>query len=239
MTPRVTVASLIYKSPRWGDFLLEQLALARNEAPVDILFVGNDANTAVTEWARKLPAAVRYVDHRNEDPYAYYMSRIYRAWNRTVQETETEYVVLVNTDMSFADGWVDELLAMRDEFPCVPTSLLIESGRLPSGLPLHVRDFGKTPETFDRAAFLARAEQIRSGAGSARRMQGGLFMPVLWKRSEFLAAGGYEIQTRDHVLASDAKLFERFENELKLDHVTAVRSVVYHVQRGEMEDDVA
>jgi hypothetical protein len=263
-TPRVTVAMLIYRSPEWLRFALEQLALARNDVEYEVLVIGNDASSRVQDWVQKYGQLVhenqprggdshlisalceypirdygiefRYIEHRNPDPYAYYMGRIYRAWNRAVEESRTDYVALVNSDMSFADHWLDELLAMRDEFPCLPTSLLIESGRVPSGLPDQVRDFGRHWSTFDRAAFLARAEQIRDGTG--RRMAGGLFMPVLFKRSEFLAAGGYPIQVRDHVLASDADLFQRFENEMKRPHVTAVRSVVYHVQRGEMEDDV-
>lgn len=261
---RITVALLVYRSPQWLQFVLEQLALARSDATYEVLVVGNDANLNVMQFVRTHQRAVlidelddrpgcyhcqvevrdrpfriqfNYVDHRNHDPHAYYMGRIYHAWNRAVMEARTEYVALVNTDMSFADYWLDELLAMRDEFPCVPTSLLIESGRVPSGLPEQVRDFGRHWSTFDRAAFLARAEQIRAGTG--RRMQGGLFQPCLFKRSEFIELGGYEIQARDHALASDAKLFQRFENEKRLPHVTAVRSVVYHIQQGEMQDDIA
>jgi hypothetical protein len=235
----VTVATLIYKSPDWLRFTLEQLSLAENDCKVSVLVVGNDANTRVMEALPRLHGDFdfEYVDHRNIDPYAYNMGRVYAAHNRCMQEARTQDVILINSDMSYADHWADELLAMRDEFPCVPTSLLIESGRVPSGLPTYVRDFGRHWSTFDRAGFLARAEQIRDGTG--RRMAGGLFMPVLFRKSEFFAAGGYEIQERDHVLASDAKLFQKFENEMKLPHVTAVRSVVYHCQRGEMEDDVA
>jgi len=244
----VTVASLIYRSPAWLQFLVDQVIAAKNETEVRLLIVGNDANTAVVEAVKRhdgtqwfqdasAPVSVHYFDHRNLDPYAYYMARIYTAWNRAMQIADTEEVILINSDMSFADGWADELLAMRDEMPCIPTSLLIESGRCPSGLPDYVQDFGKTPQTFDRAAFIQRATDLRNGTG--RRRAGGLFMPCLFRKKEFFDAGGYEIQRRNHVLASDAALFQKFENEFKLPHVTAMRSVVYHVQRGEMEDDVA
>jgi hypothetical protein len=247
MGREVTVATLIYRSPEWLNFVLDQLGRAKNDCRINFMIVGNDANTKTVECAKKIDDSVifceaadltvTYVDHRNADPYAYYMARIYHAWNRAMREAPTEDVILINSDMSFADHWADELLAMRDEFPCVPTSLLIESGRVPSGLPTYVRDFGRHWSTFDRAGFLARAEQIREGTG--RRFAGGLFMPCLFRKSEFFAAGGYEIQERDHVLASDAKLFQKFENEFKLQHVTAVKSVVYHCQKGEMEDDIA
>lgn len=244
----VTVASLIYRSPVWLKFLVEQVTKAKNETEVRLLIVGNDANTATveavkqydgTQWFQdaSAPVSIHYFDHRNIDPYAYYMARIYTAWNRAMQIADTEDVILINSDMSFADAWADELLAMRDEMPCIPTSLLIESGRYPSGLPDYVADYGKTPQTFDRAAFIQRATDLRNGTG--RRRAGGLFMPCLFRKQEFFEAGGYFIQRPNHVLASDAMLFQKLENEFKLPHVTAMRSVVYHVQRGEIEDDIA
>lgn len=244
----VTVASLIYRSPVWLKFLVDQILSAKNETEIRLLIVGNDANTSVVEAVKQYddtmvfgeagaPVSISYFDHRNVDPYAYYMARIYTAWNRAMQIADTEDVILINSDMSFADGWVDELLAMRDEMPCIPTSLLIESGRYPSGLPDYVADFGKTPQTFDRAAFIQRATDLRNGTG--RRRAGGLFMPVMFIKKEFFAAGGYEIQVPNHSLASDAKLFQKLELNYKLPHVTAMRSVVYHVQRGEIEDDIA
>lgn len=266
---RVTVALLIYKSADWLRWCLERLANARNDAPYEVLVVGNDANTRVLDfvqslesWAdagdvrgesvevvrrRLLPLrlpgsdahlelAFRYVGHLNENPHEYAMARVYRAWNRCVAEARTEDVVLVNSDMAFGDGWLDELLDLRARFPrTLPTSLLVESGRVASGLPEEVRDFGKTPRTFQHADFMAHARALRAGARD--HFSGGLFMPVLWRKKDFERIGGYWIQTPDHVLASDAVTFNKAAEQLGLEHRTAARSVVYHVQMGESWDE--
>lgn len=241
MTP-LTVALLIYKSPRWLAWVLEQLSLARNDAPFKVLVVQNDPAPAVRDFVRspEFPAAcrdlsVRIEEHWNQDPYEYVMARVYRAWNRCVSLADTDDVVLVNSDMAFADGWLDELLALRERNPrCLPTSLLVESGRIPSGLPEYVKNFGRTPDDFDRAGFCAHAEALKArGVGD---FSSGLYMPVLWRKADFERIGGYWIQTVNHVLASDAVTFNRAAEQLGLEHRTAARSVVYHVQQGEMEE---
>lgn len=188
------------------------------------------------ELSAGLEIEFEYVDHRNPDPSEYAMARVYRAWNRCVAEAKTEDVVLVNSDMAFGDGWLDELLDLRRRFPkTLPTSLLVESGRLPSGLPDEVRDFGRTPATFLPRRFAEHAAALR--AGPRDHFSGGLFMPVLWRKADFERIGGYWIQTPDHVLASDAVTFNRAAAELGLEHRTAARSVVYHVQLGESWDE--
>jgi len=256
----VTVALLVYRDPRWLEWCLENLARAKNRTTFDVMVVGNDANTRVGEWVRKRtfgPDATgdnlsvgglsedghwqklaRYVDHRNPDPSAYAMARVYAAWNRCVAEARTKDVILVNTDMAFGDYWIDELLAVRDENPkCLPTSLLVESGRLTSGLPEYVMDFGRTPDTFRRAEFMDHARHRRDQTRHFDSFSGGLFMPVLWRKEDFEKIGGYWIQTPNHVLASDAVTFNKAAEKLGLEHRTAVRSVVYHVQEGETRNE--
>lgn len=236
----VTIGCLIYRSVRWLEWVVDQLASARNQTTAHILVVANDANLAVMRrlergFDRPEFASFRWVDHRNENPHEYHMARVYRAWNRTVHESATEDVVLVNSDMSFGDGWLDELIGLRTERPdTLPNSLLVESGKLASGLPQYVRDFGRTPDQFDRAGFMRHAEMIRERSDPV--FDGGLFMPVLWKKSQLAHLGGYPIQQPNHSLASDAVLFNAARDKLGLIHRTATRSVVYHAQLGETDD---
>jgi len=241
----ITVAGLIFKSARWLDFMLRELAAAKNDVRMYVLIVGNDPNTEVANAIRNGAldkyhdsfAGLRYHEHRNENPYSYAMGRVYHAWNAAVRNAPTEDVVLVNSDMAYFPHWLDELVWLKDSEPCIPTSLLVESGRVPSGLPQFVQNFGRTPEDFDRASWLVRAAELH--ASEQRVMQRGLYMPVLLRKTEFEKLGGYAIQVRNHTLASDAAFFNRCESELGLRHLTAKRSIVYHCQLGESEDDVA
>ncbi len=221
MTP-VTVVVLTYKSVEWLKFCLEGLYMARNYAPFRVLVVGCDANEEVVNSGRL------DVDYRSEDPNEYYINRVYKAWNRGVQKALTKDVVLINSDMYVSDYWLDELLAMRDRYKGIlPTSLLVESGRIQSAFPDYVRDFGMTPENFDRKGWRAHAKALRK---PELIIAGGLFMPVLVNKNTFIPyppgnVGG---------MSGDRYMFNKMRDMQGLAHVTCMGSIVYHVQEGEM-----
>lgn len=219
----ITVACLIYRSTKWLDFVLEGLQ-AHNETKFETLVVANDPFPAI----RKDPR-VNHI-HENEDPREYYLSRVYRAWNKVVEIAETEFVVLVNSDMYFSEGWLDALVAAYSD-TTLPTSLLVESGWIPSAFPEYVRDFGRTPDSFDRQRFLDYANMIRQ-SGVTR--PGRLFMPVLFKRKDFMDIGGYPIQRRGE-MSGDKILFNRFK-DAGFNWVTCYDSVCWHAVEGELRD---
>lgn len=222
MRPAVTVACLTYRKPEWLAFFLEGLAWSKNLTPYRTMVVGNDAEPDVVATGRL------DVDARNADPSEHYLSRVYRSWNLAVESSETELVCLANDDMVVSDYWLDELVEAHSD-TTLPTSLLVESGRIPSAMPEYVRNFGLTPEQFDRDGFAAHASQIR------RRGEvepGRLFMPVLFSRAAFLQVGGYPIGNPAGT-TGDKDLFARFARA-GYRHLTALGSVCYHVQEGEM-----
>jgi len=225
MKPGVTVALLIYRSPAWLSFALEGLAWARNKTPYRVMVVGNDANEEVMATGRV------DIDHRNPDPSEHYLARVYRAWNRAVAEAETEYVVLMNSDMYVSDYWLDELMEAARVPNTLPCSLLVESGRIPSAMPEYVRPLGTTPDQFDREAWGLEAASLRR---PGRTEPGRLFMPVLFERESFLRLGGYPLGNPPGT-TGDKDLFRRYA-EAGYRHVTCLGSVTYHCQEGEMRD---
>jgi len=224
--PAVTVAMLVYRDPAWLSFCLEGLAWSRNVTPYRTLVVGNDAERDVVETGRL------DVDHRNENPDEHYLARVYRAWNRAVEESKTELVCLMNDDMYASDYWLDELVEMRRAHPhSLCSSLLVESGRIPSAMPEYVANLGVTPDGFDRQAWQDKAKTLRArGIGSTE--PGRLFMPVLFERATFLSLGGYPLGNPAGT-TGDKDLFARFARA-GYRHLTALGSVCYHVQEGEM-----
>jgi len=231
---RINVGILCYKSPTWLSFVLDGLARAQNKHTEPVPFVlALDPYPAID--------ADRRVNHvvRSADPDEHYLRRVYRAWNRII-ELETvndELVVLVNTDMTFHHGWLDALyqLWVDCDGKVTATSLLVESGRIPSAFPDLVRDLGTTPQTFDRPAWHTYAETLVVAAelGQLDRLEGGLYMPVLLTRQMWRDAGGYPIGNvagtpGDHIFFS-------YLASLGYPHFTATKSLVYHVQVGEME----
>ena len=221
----MTLVVLIYRSLRWLDFCMEGVESSKSEIRYRWLVVANDA----TDEVRNDPRIG--LDHHNADSSEFYINRVYRAWNAGVLEAPTPLVVMLNSDMWTSDYWLDQLLWIKRSQPRIlPTSLLVESGRVPSGMPEHVRDFGRNPDTFQREAFKACAESIRTPAVSE---PGRLYMPMLVEREEFLDVGGYP-EGNPAGTTGDKDLVRRYA-AAGFEHVTALGSVVYHAQMGEQE----
>jgi hypothetical protein len=224
----VTVALLIYKSTRWLDFVLEGLDTSFNETKFQTLVVANDPTEEIKNDPR-----VNYV-HINENPEEHYLKRTYCAWNKAVEIAETKYVILVNSDMYFSDYWVDELMRWVDG-KTIPCSLLVESGWIPSAFPEYVNDFGRTPDVFNKQAFLSYADSVRY---IGLKEHGRLFMPCVFERNEFLAVGGYppgNLITKHQIISGDRILFNRFLDK-GYDWITARGSIVWHAIEGELRD---
>jgi len=223
----VTVCVLVYRDLSWLSFVLDGLAWARNTTPHRVMIVGNDP-------AAELIASGRLdMIHRSADPSEHYIKRVYRAWNAAILAAQTDWVVPLNSDMYVSDFWLDALVEEKTSNPkSLPCGLLVESGRIASAMPEHVKDFGKTPLTFDTEGFRLHAASLRaSGTGPGR-----LFQPVLFDKAEFFKLGGYPIGnvTRNGLTVSgDLDLFNRYRS-CGFEWVTCLGSVVYHVQEGEM-----
>ena len=223
----VTLVVLTYRSPRWLDWCVENTDSVRNDTTYRWLVVANDASDEVLGHLQG--SNLDWINHENPDPGEFYINRVYAAWNRGVSEAKTPLVVMLNSDMAGSDYWLDELIqARRDDRYCVPTSLLVESGQIPSGMPEHVENFGLNPDEFRRAAWRGHAGTIRR---RGEQDVGRLFMPILVERQEFADIGGYPLGNPPGT-TGDKDLIRRYR-EAKFRFVTALGSVVYHAQEGE------
>lgn len=227
ISAEVSVAVMVYRSVPWMRFVLEGLRSSHTDIPYDLMVVGNDPSLSLL--------GTHHLTHVYTDPTpeAHYLVRVYRCWNWIVDHALTPWVVLMNSDMYVFDGWLDALWAHRHEG--IPTSLLVESGAIPSFFPEYVMNCGRTPQTFDRERWWDLAGTLRKdGMGEVR--DDGLFMPVLLNKAAYIAAGGYpegNVSTAGGVVSGDRWLFEHLAS-IQGPHRTIMDSVVYHVQEGEM-----
>lgn len=223
---QVTIVVLTYKSLRWLNFFMDGLRSSKQKTRYRTCIVANDA----TEEVRNDPRVT--VDFRNSDPSEHYLAKVYRAWGEGVLNSPTQWCILANDDMWMTDYAIDELVDEKMRNPeSLPCGLLVESGRIPSGMPEFVRNFGMTPETFQRREFLAYAEKIRKRGATE---PGRLYQPVLFDRQEYFDLGGYPIGNIDGV-SGDKILFHRYI-EAGYKWTTCLGSVTYHVQEGAMRD---
>ena len=211
---------------------MEGVEKAKNETRYRWLVVANDASEEVAQDPRI------DIDFRNDDPGEFYINRVYRAWNAGVLEAPTQLVVMLNSDMWPSDYWLDQLMWVKEmgrmpsgiNKPVVPTSLLVESGRIPSAMPEYVTDHGMTPDDFNCDSFEEHACDIK---WPGLTEFGRLYMPILVDRQEFLDIGGYP-EGNPPGTTGDKDLMRRY-TEAGFKHVTALGSVCYHVQCGEQE----
>ena len=219
----VTLVVLVYRSLKWLDFVMKGVDSAEGWTKYKWCVVANDA----TDEVRNDPRIT--VDWQNENPDEFYINRVYRAWNEGVLNAITPWVVMLNSDMWPSDHWLDELLEIKGrDNETVPTSLLVESGRLESAMPEYVEDFGKNPEEFKKTGFLTHAVRLKR---PGKLEPGRLYMPILVDRQEFFDIGGYP-EGNPPGTTGDKDLIRRYA-EAGFKHVTAMGSVVYHCQEGE------
>lgn len=226
----VTVGLLIYKSTEWLDFVLEGLAQTKNNTPYKIMVVANDPTPTIEKDPR--------VTHvwRNEDTSEWCIRRVYKAWNAVVNLADTPLIALLNSDMYVSDYWLDNLVKHYVSGKTVLTSLIVESGRIPSKFASHVKNLGTEPSTFDREAWRLLADFKRQLYPN-KLTNGGLYMPVLLGKKDALAAGGYpEDECPSDSVSGDVRFFSSLLG-VGCVHHTVMDSVVYHVQKGEMQDD--
>lgn len=214
--PLITVCTLIYRSPVYLTFVLDALARARNVTPFATFVMANDPTDEVAADPR-----VNAI-HRNADPSAYWATRTYHAWNAALRLIQTPFVALINSDMAFGDYWLDYLYheILKGH---TPSSLLVESGAIPSAFPEYVADFG-TPPTFRWDEWMAHAAKVREPFITS---PGRLPFPMLINRHEVLALGGF--RTDLGTQSADRDLVARIGRP----HVTAHGSVLFHTMRGE------
>lgn len=239
---KVEVISLIYKSVAFLKFIHNQLETyaKANGHEVTYRIVANDPTEEIVNYLvnNNINHSV-YHDNTIDD---YYLNRVYRCWNYAGQTADADVICFVNSDMAFSDGWLDNLLKyMNGEF--IPTSRLIESGRMPSKPPAFSLNLGNTPSTFNVSKWNEAVKKYTED----KAQEDGLYMPVLFFKEVFVKSGGYPegniysdgnagSKIGSVVLSGDAFFFHKILTQYRMKHITVYDSVVYHMQEGEMRE---
>lgn len=242
--PKYTIACLIYKSTEWLDFVYKQILKFTNLQETEFYFVTNDADPHVIEYLQNnhIPHFVH--ENSREQRNEWYINNVYRAYNYAVSVAKGDFVVLINSDMCFTDGWFDALLAAYDGHNLI-SSRLVESGKLKTGLHGIEKNFGLDIKSYKEVDFLNFAGSI----SKKQVLEGGLYMPLFFRKEHFLQVGGYPegnlkasadifsnnvaLQNEEYI-SGDAILMSRLET-IGVKHRTAMNSIVYHFQCGEKD----
>lgn len=225
---------MAYRSVAYLEFIANQLQSKYCAAPgwdVGVRIVLNDPTPQVLQRSKELniPIAV----YKDANPNAWYLERVYRCYNFSVQSSEYDNLCLINSDMMFSSGWLANLLKHHDGTK-IPCSRLVESGKMLSGTYGVGRDFGKDVSALDQEGFDEYAASISEDAV----YPGGLYMPCVYEKETFIASGMYpngNVHVKGKLITGDRRLFNILEQDHGLQHVTPFDSIVYHIQEGEKD----
>lgn len=153
-------------------------------------------------------------------------SPLYPRVNAMVQQAATECLVYWASDMFPSPGWDVPMLELWNAQTFV-NNTVVEPGVISMYGGNHKKDFGRRPETFDRAAF----EAWCAGGGHVAGGEGWM-APYMFPRQGFLDMGSYDltIEAGLEFTSADSAMFDRWRaagNAI----VRAPDSWVYHLQR--------
>jgi len=250
---RVSIISLIYRSPKLADWVYQSVhkftpMIDRGEA--EFFFVANDPTQALLAHLedRAYPHIVNWNErYTDEELFALgyalpeYMSRVYRGYNEGIRAAKGDYVVLINSDNYFSPDWLENLLKYSDRGRII-TSTLIERDhpRFPLFPSAIHGEFGSSAETFDEPGFLAFVSRTSKTGLDV----GGAYMPCLIHRDVAIEAGLYPCgnvaaDTFGDVARYGDEAFYDMLASLGVEHHTALDSLVYHLKEGERDDESA
>lgn len=239
---KVVIVGMIYKSISYLNFMINNIkeyCLNSQKYDVDYLIIANDASKKVID--KLIEDNIKFKEYNDKNPNDYYLNRVYRAWNFGGYVANGDIIVFINSDMAFSKLWLENLLSKLDE-NTIPTSRLVESGKMPSGANAISMNFGRNVSSFNKNNFLRYASIISEN----KILDNGLFMPCAFYKKDFIKSGGYPEgniynggigkHNTGFIMAGDVFFFYNNEIMKHKKHITVCNSIVYHIQTGEMDE---
>tara|TARA_Y100001963_G_C6792643_1_gene456523 strand:- start:4450 stop:5211 length:762 start_codon:yes stop_codon:yes gene_type:complete len=250
MMPNIEVITLVYKSVDYLRFIVGQFKNGSCEVEgwdVGFRVIANDATDEVLSELEQID--IPYTIFNSIDPEEFYLNRVYSAYNFSAHSSSYENVCMVNSDMAFGRDWLANLLKHHDGNN-IPCSRLVESGKMASGshgINLGNQHFGRSPKDFDETSWEEFSESVKQDG----IVTGGLYMPCVFNTKRFIDAGAFprgnlfnidgtievgHANNKPFYMSGDAFFFsEILEKKFGMKHITALDSIVYHIQEGEKD----
>jgi GT2 family glycosyltransferase len=242
---KISIACLIYKSPKWLQFVYDQVLKYTDLTDKEFYFVANDANEKVLEYLKNNNIPHYIHNNTEEQRKEWYINNCYRAWNTALKVAKGEYIVIINSDMGFTEGWLDNLINTVSDNICI-ASRLVERGVLRSGMYGIEKNFGNVPDDYKENEFIKFANSIKEKKIMKGGLQGVLLMKKEWlEKVNYFPEGNILPHTnifnpqyakRGELCIPGDQVFMAKLRCIGVEHYTNFESIVYHFQEGEMRD---
>jgi hypothetical protein len=141
----------------------------------------------------------------------------------------------------FSDNWLNNLLACHDGTN-IPTSRLIESGKMPSGTHGLSLNCGKDVKNLNKVFWSQAVNMLSEDVVRPK----GLYMPCVFEKNRFVESGmfpegniyrdGIGTCNGPAIQSGDDWYFRKLEKDFNMKHITVFNSLVYHIQEGEKDE---
>jgi len=243
LKPKYSIICLIYKDVNWLEFVYSQVVRYTDLSDCEFFFIANEASNSVKTYLKNNFIPHYLFTDKNRYEGEWYINNVYRAWNYGASKAQGDFLVFINSDMAFTPSWLSKLSGSYNGKNCV-SSRLVESGKMPSGKYGVTKFFGSSYSNFNEAEFQDYAKII----SISEIKSGGLFMPLLIRKKDFLQVGGYPdgnikedsdiyrpkiAKQGEKCISGDVVLMKKLQ-KIGVEHNTSFSSCVYHFQMGEM-----
>lgn len=147
---------------------------------------------------------------------------IYGVCNQMAARAAADWIVFSNTDVFFAPGWAEPMLAAAERNTII-TNVIVECGAIGVNTANVHWNFGMTPQTFNRTAFehwCTNTPHVPPGNG--------FYFPSLHHRETFLDFGGFDVSEYEFPEPLDKWFWEQWIASGR--SVQRVASFCYHLQ---------
>ena len=160
---------------------------------------------------------------------------IYGVLNRMAERAIGEWIIPMNTDVFVSPGWMEPLLEAADPNTIV-SPVMVECGAIGVHERNLQRDFGMTPDSFQREAFEQWVLEGADWLGGWVEGDWAWFFPSLLPRQRFLDLGGFDT-TRGAFPREPLDINFWIDWETQGGLFKRVRSWVYHLQQWSSKEE--
>ena len=123
---KVSIICMIYKSIEFAEWVYQSIHKYTpmiEQGDAEFFFIANDPTKEVVDYLRekKYPFVVALHEKLSADELQAmgyenreYLRRVYQAWNQAILHANGEMICLVNSDNSFSENWLENLIKYSD-----------------------------------------------------------------------------------------------------------------------------